>query len=234
MKNKYLIIAIIGMLTLSCNQPNKKSNDKIDQKQIEQDSTTLLNIEKKKREKKKRDSILIIEQNKVIGEIRFGMTKNEVNTMIKRFRKKNRRPDKFLGKPYYDDFIGEYEYFQMTGFYDEGKLYELYIQGVLTDWEDFDRDVSRQTKYISNVIKQKYGEPDLHYDIEPRYKLNKGYSYLISRWIVGTKTIEVRLQDNGTNYPINVSIFLPEVRKKIENKKNQEEKESTEKAKDVF
>ncbi len=234
MKYRFVILVLVSAFAISCNHTKKKSSNKLDQELLKQDSITLISLEKEQIEQKKKDSIFLIEQNKVIGEILFGMTKIEVKQKIKKFRKESRRPDRFLGLPYYDYFIGEYEYFQITGFYDEEKLYELFIQGDLTDWENFDKDVPRQAKYISNVIEQKYGEPDLHYNIQQRYKLKKGYSYLISRWIVGKKTIEVRLKDNGTNYPINISIFLQKVRNKISIENAQKEKQSTEKSKDIF
>ncbi len=229
-----LMIIVLGVIAYGCNQPNKNKKQKNESKQLEQDSITAVKVEQARIEKARQDSIIAIEQNKVVGDIMFGMQKNEVKSKIEKFRNENRRPDKFLGKPYYDYFIGEYEYFQILDYYYDGKLYELNINGNPTNWEKYDSEVPRQIRYITDVISQKYGDPDLHYELEPRYKLQKGYTYLINRWNIGKKRIEIRVSDNGTSYPVNVEIFLPEVREKINNEKEQQEKESANKAKEVF
>lgn len=229
-----LIIIILGILVYGCNQPNKNMDQENERKQLEQDSITAVKAEQARIEKARQDSIIAIEQDKVIGDIMFGMPEKEVKSKIEKFRKENRRSDKFLGEPYYDDFIGEYEYFLIRDYYYEGKLYELNIIGIPTNWEYYDSEVPRQIRYITDVISQKYGNPDLHSELEQRHKLQEGYTYLLNRWNIGKKRIEIRVSDNGTSYPVIVEIYLPEVREKIIIEREKQEKESANKAKDVF
>ncbi|MGB0427898.1 MAG: hypothetical protein ACPGEC_03095 [Flavobacteriales bacterium] len=230
---KHLII-IFGFLAYGCNQSDKNIEQENKNKQLKQDSITAVKVEQARLEKVRQDSIIAIEQDKVIGDIKFGMTKKDVKLKIEKFKKENRRPDKFLGEPHYDDFIGEYEYFQILDYYYEGKLYGLNINGNLIDWEKYDSEVPRQIKYITDVISQKYGDPSLHYELPPRYELQKGYSYLINRWNIGKKRIEIKVLDTGTRYPVNVEIFLPEVIEEIKKEREQQEQESVNKAKEVF
>ncbi len=234
MKKTIIILGIIGLLNLGCNQKNKQlENEKVNEK-LKIDSINRLKSDKEVFEQRKKDSLILIEQNKVIGTISFGLTKMETDKKIQEFRKENRRPHKIMDKTFYDDFIGEYEYFQMYGMYDEEKLYELRIKGDLTNWENYDQEVPKQLKYISDVISQKYGVPDLSLELQERYKLQKGYTYLLRKWMVGKKTIEIRLSDTGRSYPIDVYIYLGSVREKLSKRKKEKEKLSTEKAKNVF
>jgi hypothetical protein len=234
MKNKILILGIIGLFNLGCNQTTKQVEDKSLQEKLKLDSINKLQSELEVSKKKDKDSTILIEQSKVIGTISFGMQKNIVDEKIQEFRKENRRPYKIMDKTFYNDFIGEYEYFQMYGIYDDEKLYELRIKGDLTNWENYDRDVPKQLNYISNVIMQKYGEPDLSFELEERFRLQKGYTYLLRKWVVGKKIIEVRLSDTVRSYPIDVYIYLNDVREKLAKMKSENDKISTEKAKDVF
>ncbi|MDP3352340.1 MAG: hypothetical protein Q8S44_01190, partial [Flavobacteriaceae bacterium] len=229
MKHLLIVFSLVGILVLSCNQPSAKNNQEKNIEKLKQDSIAEFNAKQTRIEKAKQDSVVTIEQGKVIGDIVFFMPEKEVKSKIEIFRKKNKRPDKFLGKPYYDEYIGEYKYIQMLDLYYKGKLYELHIYGNSTIWENYDSDVPKQIKNITDVVKQKYGEPDFHNELEPRYSLNNGQSYLINRWEIGKKTIEVRVEDNGGFYNVNVSIFLPEIREKIKEEKLEKEKESTEK-----
>jgi hypothetical protein len=231
---KTTIITIIGILFLSCNNPKTEKTTQIDLKSKIQDSLNRIETEKKILEKKKKDSIVRIEESKVLGDITFGMLEKNVKEKLNEFKLKNRRPDPVLGKPYYDDFIGEYEYSNVRGLYYDNKLYELKISGALIHWERYDYRVRKEAELISDVIKLKYGQPDLVLEIQPRYKIEKGYSYLIKRWNVGKKVIETRIEDIGTYYTVNVSIFLPEIRNRIKNEEVEKEKLSSEKAKDAF
>ncbi len=189
---KHLLAIFIGILAFSCNQPKKNSNQENKIKHLEQDSITAMEDEHARIEKIRKDSIIAIEQDKVIGNIMFGMTKKDVRTKIEKFRKENRRPNKVLGKPYYDDFIGEYEYFQILDYYYEGKLYELNINGYLTNWEKYDSEVPRQIRYITDVIIQKYGDPDLHYTLNKAQTTKRIYlPYHVGTW---KKRIEIKYQ----------------------------------------
>ncbi|NOZ46970.1 MAG: hypothetical protein GXO79_09340, partial [Chlorobi bacterium] len=151
-----------------------------------------------------------------------------------REKKENRKPDDYLGKPYYDYFIGNYEFSQISDFYYKDKLFKIIINGKPILWEYFESEVTKEIKAISDVIKSKYGNPTLHYELEPRYKMKKNYTYLINSWTIGEKKIEVRVLDSGTSYWVKTIIKQPKIEYKIQQEKLIKEKAETLKDKNVF
>jgi hypothetical protein len=174
-----------------------------------------------------------VEQDKVIGDIKFGSTKRTTKKEIDKFIKQYEK--KAPGYSYLTYiYIGEFQAMQILDFYYDNKLYYLLIQGGTILWEKYDSEIPRQVKFINDVIEQKYGKAHLSNEIEPRHQLQHGYSYLIKRWDIGKKRIEIRIVDSSTSYMVNVDIFQPEIETKINTEKLKKEKESTEKAKEVF
>lgn len=224
----------IGFFLMACSTSPSDSHLSGDQVQFENDSLKKILLERQRIKQFEQDSIELIEQQKVIGEIKFGMRKEQVDLLIEKFQKENRRPDKTLGIPFYDNYIGEYEYLSINAFYYNKGLYEIKVQGSSFTWEKYDRNIPEQLSYITDIINQKYGEPDTHSPLRDMSSMEVGYSYLVNQWQVGGKTIDVRVESIGRRYSVNVVIFLNEVRNIIKKSKEEEVKKSTEKAKDIF
>lgn len=154
------------------------------------------------------DSLIKGEENKAIGDIYFGMDEKTVTKLIDQFNKKS---EKDPGS----HSIGNFGYSAIRPDFYKRKLHLLSINGYYIHWEDYNSRIVEQVKSITDVIKQKFGEPDDEYPIRERYQMEKNNSYVISRWNVGKKTIEISETDNDTYYYINVDIYLPEVSKQI-------------------
>lgn len=180
------------------------------------------------REQAVKDSINAVEQEKVIGEITFGMSKKQARQKLEKFRRTNKDKRGIYHK------IGEYQYLSVSDLYQKGKLYSIKIEGAPIDWEYFKSDVPDQIEKITRIIKEKYGDPSKQYELMPRYRLEKNYTYLINQWDVGKKRIEVRVSDNGTSYSVDVAIYIPSIRDQVELDAVKKDIESAQKAKDVF
>ncbi|WKZ58835.1 MAG: hypothetical protein QY309_13260 [Cyclobacteriaceae bacterium] len=231
MRLKTIVLAIIFIIQLSCNSDSKRQQEKAEQRRaFTQDSLKRVNEE---RQRKIKDSLILIEQDKVIGDVKFTMTKKVAKNEILKFKKSiERKPPGSTYMSYY--YIGEYESFQILDFYHEDKLYYLLIQGTPILWEKYDFEVPNQVKFISDVIEQKYGKPTISNEVEPRHKLQSGYSYLIKQWDVGRKRIKISIDNNTTSYMVNLTIYQPDIESKINSERLRKEQESTKKAKDLI
>ena len=240
MRHFILVCTLFLVLFQSCgNNEQKLIREQQEKKDKEiRDSITLVEKVQFEKEKATKDSIISIEEQKVIGDIMFGMTEKEVKSEIKDFNKENQKLDDYLfkasGKRFYDYFIGNYEYSTVRGFYYDGKLYKVMITGKPILWDYFDSEVPKNVKAISDVIKAKYGNPSTQSNILPRYQMQEHYTYLVNSWTIGVKEIQVRISDKGTSYWVNTIISMHKIEKRIEHDKIEKEKQSTQKSKDVF
>ncbi|WP_439151100.1 hypothetical protein [Winogradskyella sp.] len=235
MRKHFIIVSLVSFFLFGCNdQSEKNKTQKEKNENIQKDSIAKIKAKELIIKKRKKDSITTIEQGKVIGEIRFGMNKNIAKSKINKFKKENRKPYKIMNKTFYDHFIGNFEFSFIRDFYYENELYKIKIIGKPILWENFESEATKEIKAISNVLKTKYGNPNLHYDLEPRYKLKKNYTYLINSWKIGTKEIQVRISDKGTSYNVILIITKPNVENKIKREIRDKEKQETLKGSEVF
>ena len=231
---KIYIIVIFSILAFSCTNKTKITEAQ-KQEKIIADSIADVNSKKAQIAQEKRDSILDIEQMKVIGDIEFLMSETETKEKIKEFIKKSERT-KYSNSDLKYPFIGNYEFseFGMKGSYNNDKLYMLKITGSGVSWEKYENKIPKELAYIKQVIELKYGEPEINRDIPQRYLINEDENYLIYSWQVGVKSINIVIHDSGQFYKVNVIIYLPSVAKMINERNQQMEKNVSESDKDVF
>lgn len=224
-----LLITLIFFSFVSCVPKTDKSLNEKNKNDI------VLNL-KQKKDKAIKDSILQIEQSKVLGGIEFGMSKKEFDLAFKKFLYEQRQPDKVLGKDFYEYYIGNYEFngISFVDLYFEEKLYFLKLYGEYIDWKDYDSKVPKEIKYITDVIKLKYKEPNITNDIPEPYNMNEDYIYVVNSWDVGSKKIEVLVNDQGTWYTVDLRIYQPSIMEKIKKEKEKLEQQNTKENKDVF
>jgi len=91
-----------------------------------------------------------------------------------------------------------------------------------------------QYKAIFEVFYHKYGIPNLEHSLPEWHATKKGYWYLVSLWKIGSKNVELRVEDNGVYYYLQVVIYQPAIEEKIKNEKIEKEKESAKKAVDII
>lgn len=199
------------------------------------DSIENVRIIEERREKEIKDSIARIEQEKVIGDIVFGINEKEASKKISAFIKNSSRT-KYSDSDLTYPFIGNYEFspYGSRGYYYDDKLYMLVIQGQVISWDDYENEVPREVRYITDVIKLKYGEPSTRNSIPERYNLEKGDKFLLNSWTVGTKQIDVRLSDSETYYSVDLYIYQPKIVEKRNQENRNAEKATTEKDKNIF
>ena len=164
------------------------------------------------------DSFINAEQNKLIGELRFGMNKNEAEKEIVKFHKNNERGNKY--------FIGNFEYQSFGGWYDDSdRLYGIEISSPMK-FPDDNFMIRFQVDEITSLIHKKYGDAD--YDTFGYFKidslLNKvpnSYDIILKEWTIGKKKIEMHLWQAGLQ-GIRIIIKLPELPNLNNEKKIQE------------
>ena len=90
--DKIIIYPIFIFLLLSCNHSAKETK-LIAEKRIQDSLALIREIEAKEAalEKARKDSIVLIEQEKVIGDINFGISKNEFYRLKSKFEKEHKK-----------------------------------------------------------------------------------------------------------------------------------------------
>ncbi len=85
MKNFITLLAVLGLILSSCN--SRPSNEELARtKKLLKEQAILDSMTEV--EKARKDSIILVEQNKAIGDIMFGMTKDQFKKSYDNFKKK--------------------------------------------------------------------------------------------------------------------------------------------------
>ena len=221
MKNLFILIFSTLILFQGCG-----INEKKEREQAIKDSVLIAQQLQIQKEQAIIDSINRIEQRKALGEINFGISKKEFDLLLEDFKEKCKVVDWVAsdGYKFYNYKIGDYKFSDIRGdFITSDELYSIQILGKSVDWEKYNTDLKEQYFAIFKVFTNKYSYPKEDFGLPERFKLEKGFTYLLAYWEIGTKRIELRIEDSGTYYSINVDIFQPKIRNEVE-KSNSEEK----------
>ncbi len=138
-----------------------------------------------------RDSIATAQQGIAIGELKFGMSEKETNSVLKIMRK---------GSSTYP--VGNYEYLISPSFNSEGQLYRVRLK---TPWEDasqIDIKVVPAMEDLISIIETKYGPAENRKRKLDFFDLDPNTMQIMGSWNVGTKGILVGAveESSGSKY----------------------------------
>ncbi|MCP4970061.1 MAG: hypothetical protein GY932_05630 [Arcobacter sp.] len=187
------------------------------------------------------DSI-IIEQEKVIGDIKFGMDKKTTEKLWEKFCDENKQSEDFgtgIHNKFYTYYIGNFRFTRssiylnpITPRFLNDSLYHFTIKSKAIMYEEFDLMVPWTINIISDILSKKFGDPDFKTE---NIILNDGsFFHTIKYWIVGEKKIEVLLNTYSNNYSIDIAIYKPKILGNQTVKKKQTINRNSEIAKEVF
>jgi hypothetical protein len=184
----------------------------------------------------RKDNIITVEQNKVIGDVVFGISFEEFQKRKKQFMEKTKNVDWVgsSGHKFYKQNIGDYDFIDVYGGFHNEKLYMVDVEGDLIHYDKYDVEMPRQVEAIQLPYIEKYGEPNIHFEIPKWHTMDKGYTYLVSSWVVGTKKIELRIKPDGSYNRLLVRIFQPKVVEQIKQEKEIKRNEEVKKTKDIL
>ncbi|WP_394749573.1 hypothetical protein [Spongiimicrobium salis] len=233
MKIKLLFIVVIFSI-VNCKESEKQNIDEV--KALKRaDSIAKVEYLIKEKNRIRLDSIERVEQDKVIGEVRFMMSEAVAKEKIAKFIEESSR-QKFSNYDEKYPFIGNYEFsdFKVEGRYDDDKLYSLSLDGAFISWENFETKVPQQINYLKDVIQRKYGLPDDEKHIPKSFQMKEDSEYEICSWNVGKKKITITVEDSGTFYNVNLHIYLPAKIEALKKARLIREDKISEESKDVF
>ncbi len=182
----------------------------------------------------KKDSIIKVEQNKVLADITFGMSIEEYLKKKEKFMDKTKYLEYEWSNSIFANKIGDYKFQDIYGDFHDGKLYKIEIKGDLIHYNYYDIEMPKQVDAIKLPYIEKYGEPIKHFDIPKWHTMDNGYTYLVDRWEIGTKTIELRIERTGSYNQLYIKIFQPEVVEKIKLEIEKKEKDQINKATEML
>jgi len=205
MKRLLIIFLFSSILISGCN------ND-ISDKRIEADN--------RKEVPKYTDSFINAEQDKIIGDLKFGMSEKEAKKEMEKFDPPY--------EPGHKKSIGNFDYDFIRAKYDSNKLYSIILSITLGKWDNFDE--------LRNLIEPKFGKPDSDKVEWQRDSCNYQHRIL---WTIGKKEIEIfnEISDCKTSLTF-IEIYLPDIQHKVyereEQIKNKVKDSLTNAAKNVF
>lgn len=179
------------------------------------------------------DSFIQAEQNKAISDIRFGITEKEFNSLADKLKRETRKPDPHL-KGWYDYYLGNFEYEYINGEFHEKKLWQVSLDGKLLSYDEYDTYMPGAVSRLESVITPKFGNADLAYPIPSWTDMEKNFTYLVKRWEVGDKRIEIRINAFSTSYKPILIMCQPKVQQQIESLEREREAAELEKGKEIL
>ncbi|PKH50837.1 hypothetical protein CXF68_09125 [Tenacibaculum sp. Bg11-29] len=179
------------------------------------------------------DSIIAIEQNKVIGDIFFGTSLEEYKKKKKLFIKKTKNTGRGSNGLHKQN-IGDYEFNDIYGGFHNEKLYRIDVLGNGIHYDNYNIEMPKQVEAIKLPYIEKYGKPNIYNEIPKWHRINKGYTYLISSWTVGSKKIELRIEPDGNYNRLLVKIFQPTIANQIKQDEEIKRNEEIKKAKNLL
>lgn len=178
----------------------------------------------------KRIDFIKVEQEKVIGEIKFGMSESKTKKLWKKFLNNHKKSGSF--------YIGDYKFsgaYRIVRFLNNNSLYYLTLRGYLIRYDEYVVEAPREYKAISNILENKFGKPDYERELIKWYKTDKNYYYTLKYWNIGKKRVEIKLsRSSGTYLTIDVSIYQPEIVEQINRQRELEAVYKAKKEKDAF
>lgn len=184
----------------------------------------------------RKDNFILAEQNKIIGDIVFGISFEEYQIMKKQFLERTKNVDWVSsdGYKFYKQNIGDYEFEDIKGYFYNEKLYRLDIEGGLISYKYYKSEMHSQVEAIQNPYEKKYGKPDTYFGIPETYKMDEGYSYSVAYWHIGTKKVDLRIEDIGSYYRLHIRISQPKVVNQIKFEEEVNKNAEQKKAKDLL
>ncbi|MCZ4224943.1 hypothetical protein [Pedobacter rhodius] len=113
-------------------------------------------------------------------------------------------------------------------------MYKAVINGNIINYEDYKSEFVAQTEALEKILTEKYGSATDGAGVPEWHTTEKGYTYLIYGWDIGTKRIEMRAYNKGIYFSLELHIFKPSVVDKLEKRTEQSNSEAAKKAKDIL
>ncbi len=175
-------LVLLFLIVTACNPFIKKQNDK-----QANDSEPIKTAEQIQAEEKARqDSIAMAEyelmQQTPFGDLRFGMSKDEVN------QKNERRQN-----------LGKFPYNFSYAFTPDDQLYRLKISSDGIKTIRFDSDLKANYQNLFKIISTKYGEPESRHEFPSIFDVQDVKKFSMNNWTEGTKEIRISLLENEMN-----------------------------------
>lgn len=169
--------------------------------------------------------ILKVDENKVLGNIEFGITNKKFEQDLEKFKNSlehNEFKTLFV--------IGSYIVSDIEGSFENNKLYKLTTSGDFIPYQRYKEELLPQVDILKAMIVKKYGEPHSGSGAPALNQSEKGFSYLAYSWRVGRKTIEIRVTNRDLYFSADLKIFQPEIEELIEKREADKSTRTIEKA----
>lgn len=234
MKKNILIICVALFIFQGCNFIEQRRKEKELENKI---------LHEKIIEEIKRDSFLVSEEKKAIGEIMFNISEIEFNEKQDSFLNKcfKGRRDYYytdasykLEEDYYN--LGSYGFKYITPAFNNDSLFWIYLLGKTINYDEYDKIMEREFNALVDILTAKYGNPILNYGLLSKSSIDKDSHELLCTWKIGReylekKQVDIVIHRNNQTFSLDLSIFLIEqkensIREYLEKKKKSDEKDA--------
>jgi hypothetical protein len=178
------------------------------------------------------DTIVATEQDKAIGDIKFGISEKEFEKVRKDFDKKTETPA-WEGSTAITHKIGQYEYTYMDGEFYHDSLYKIVLRGDVVQYDDYNNEMPNKYKSIRYLLTLKYGNPTTENGLPSWTSIAKNRYEICCAWEIGKRTVELKVASRGTYFTLDMFSYLSEIDLNVfleENNKKLKESEKGAKA----
>lgn len=217
MKYKLLILIFLLNFFQSCDNKEKKQAIELEEKKIKATKDSLELVKKNRL-----DSITKIEEKIALGNINFGINKEEYLIKQKEFKKIT------------DGRLGEFEFLMSESYDENGGLRKIKLYDYLgVHYDYYERNMLKKILSLKEILFEKYGEPTSQKEFPEWTDFERDEKKNIFYWEIGNKSIWVDIENTHiTNYELSITIsyISPEDLDKFIKESEQNEKQLKEKA----
>ena len=144
------------------------------------------------------------EENKVVGNIEFGISEKQFEQDLAKFK----------GTLEHNEFqtiygIGSYMVSSFAGSFNNDSLYKLTMLGDLIPKERYKEELLPQVNELKESMVKTYGQPQSGQGAPDMQHTTKGYSYKAYSWVIGDKTIDIKVANRGIYFSCDLIIYQP-------------------------
>ena len=175
-------VVLLGVVITACNLFAKKAVETPPPETIPVKTAEQLLAEEQARQDSIKNAEYLQMQQTPFGDLRFGMSKEEVTQNNEKRQK-----------------LGKYFYNFSYGFTPDDQLYKLKISSDGVKTIRYDSDLKANYQNLFSIIKTKYGEPETKHEFPSIFDVQDVKKYSMNKWTEGTKQIQLSLLENEIN-----------------------------------
>lgn len=187
MKKSWIMYLLAATLFYQCGTGGKANKNLGEENPVPLKTPEQQAAEEKIRQDSIENAALLEMQKTAFGDLKFGMSKNEVESLNAKRQ-----------------LLGKYNYNFSYSFDGENNLYKVKLSSDGIKTIEFDSALKNNYNNLLQIVKTKYGDATKNNGYPSVFDVQNSKKYMLNSWELGTKQISIGLQQNSLN---NYSVY---------------------------